>query len=104
MPDQDADAQQAVARFREVIRRAHEEVTAAIEAVEDPQTALTRANDVFREAEGLYEEASKLRTSTVGRIWEAEELSLTELAKRISVSRQRASQIAKAYRAAKEPT
>lgn len=100
MPDQDAAAE-AVARFAEVVRRAHEEVTAAIAAVEDPQQALAHANDVFREAEALYEEASKLRTQTVGRIWEAEELTLTELAKRISVSRQRASQIAKAYQEGK---
>jgi DNA-directed RNA polymerase specialized sigma subunit len=103
MPDPDATAaEQAVARFAECVRRAHEEVTTAIAAIEDPQQALTHANDFFQEAEALYEEASRLRTQTVGRIWEAEELTLTELANRISVSRQRVGQIAKAYRQGKE--
>lgn len=97
MSEQSAAAQQALARFAAVVRSAHEEVTAAIAAIPDPTEALEQANGFFKEAEALYEEASKLRTQTVGRIWEDQELSLTALAKQIGVTRQRVGKIVDAY-------
>jgi hypothetical protein len=101
MYEQSAAAEQALARYVEVVRQAHEEVVAAISAIPDPQTALERANDFFKEAEAIYTEAAKLRTQTIGRIWEAQELTLTALADKLGVKRQRVGQIVDAYERAK---
>jgi hypothetical protein len=97
MSEQSAAAEQAVARYAAVVRSAHEEVVAAINAIPDPQEALTHANSFFKEAEAAYKEAAELRTQTVGRIWEAKELSLTALADLAGVTRQRVGQIVDGY-------
>jgi len=91
-------AEQAVAQALQTIRRAYEEAAAIIESIDDPQEAFDQADKLADGIRKVYDEqATKLRAQQVGRIWEGEEMSLTELAKRISRSqprsRQRASQL-----------
>jgi hypothetical protein len=95
-------AEQAAARFAEVVGRAHEEVAAAIDAIPNPQQALNPAQEVFRAAEATYEAAGRLRNQLVRQIWEAEEMTATALADRLNITRQRVGQIAKAPRSGKD--
>jgi hypothetical protein len=100
-------ADQAVAQALDTIRRAYEEAAAIIDNISDPQEAFDRADELADGIRTIYDEqATKLRAQQVGRIWEAEEMSLTELANRISRSqprsRQRASQLLQAALGGKE--
>ena len=90
--------EQAVAQALDTIRRAYEEAATIIEDISDPQEAFDRATELAEGIRKVYEdEAAKLRALQVGRIWEAKEMSLTELANHISVgSRQRAHQLLRA--------
>jgi hypothetical protein len=92
---------QAVAHALQAIRHAYEEAAAIIEAIDDPQEAFDRADELADGIRKVYDEqATKLRAGQVARIWEAEEMNLTELAGRISRSqprsKQRAHQLLKA--------
>jgi hypothetical protein len=93
--------EQAVAQALDAIRRAYEEAAAIIENISDPQEAFDRADELATGVRKVYDEqASRLRAEQVERIWSSEEMSLTELASRISRSqprsRQRASQLLQA--------
>lgn len=84
-----ADYAAATAAIRAAFRRASELV--ADEA--DPHVAFRRATELAEILRSLADEAANLRPATVYRIWEAEQLSLAALAKRIGVSKTRADQL-----------
>lgn len=93
--------EQAVAQALDAIRRAYEEAAAIIENIPDPQEAFDRADELADGIRKVYEEqASRLRGEQVERIWSSEEMSLSELATKISRSqprtKQRAFQLLKA--------
>jgi 3-methyladenine DNA glycosylase/8-oxoguanine DNA glycosylase len=106
MAKQDANrAEQAAGEALDGLTRAYKEAAAAIEAIPDPQRAFAYATQLANLVRDLFPEASELRSRTVARIWEAEELSLAALAQRIGVSKARADQLiraAKTARAGKE--
>lgn len=97
MTEREAEREQAeeqVARALDEIRRIYAEAAAAITGIADPQAAFECANQFAEELRRLYEQdAAELRNRQVDRIWTVEEMTLEVLAKRISVSKQRASQI-----------
>lgn len=80
--------------------RACERALAAIDAIPDPQHALEwavpLADLVDETARNLASFGAKLRAKPVRRIWLAEELTLSKLASRIGVSKQRAGRILRA--------
>jgi hypothetical protein len=85
--------EQAVAQALDAIQRAYEEAAAIIEGIDDPQEAFDRADQLADGIRRVYDDqATKLRASRVARIWEAEEMTLTELANRISRSQPRSKQ------------
>ena len=99
--------EQAVAQALDAIRRAYEEAAAIIEDITDPQEAFDPADELADGIRKVYDDqATKLRTGQVERIWNSEEMSLSELATRISRSqprsRQRAFQLLKAAAERKE--
>ena len=73
-----------------------------IEETPDPQRAFELATKLVDDLGVLYERAADLRAHQVGRIWQAEKMSLAGLAERISVSKARAGQfVARAERLTK---
>jgi hypothetical protein len=91
-------SEQVVAQALDVIRRAYEEAATIIEDIDDPQEAFDRADQLANGIRKVYDDlATPLQREQVRRIWESEEMTLTELAKRTSrASRQRAYQLLKA--------
>lgn len=87
-------AEERITQAVEEIRRIYQETAAIITGITDPQAAFEAANTFAEELRRLYEQdAAELRNQQVDRIWKAEEMTLEVLAKRVSVSKQRASQI-----------
>jgi hypothetical protein len=78
----------------------------ALEALDDPdpQTALDRTGKLAAATRKMADEAAELRLQAVGRIWEAEQLSLAALADRVGISKSRADQLVRALKAAKQQT
>lgn len=68
-------------------------IDAAFEA--EPDMALGEVKDLYETLSRLREQAAALRGILIGRVWEREKLSLTALADRLGVSRQRADQLLK---------
>lgn len=91
-------SEQVVAEALATIRRAYEEAATIIESIDDPQEAFDRADQFATGIRKVYDDlATPLQREQVRRIWESEEMTLTELAKRTSrASRQRAYQLLKA--------
>lgn len=87
--------EQPAARALDMIRRAIEEAATIIENMPDPQEAFDQADKLADGIRKLHsEQAMKLQRRQVQRIWDSEEMSLTELAKRTNrTSRQRAYQL-----------
>jgi hypothetical protein len=87
--------EQAVAQALETIRRALEEAATIIEAIDDPQEAFTRADELANGIRKIHDEqVMDLQRHQVERIWTSEEMTLTELARRTNkASRQRAYQM-----------
>lgn len=83
------------------VRASYELAVRAIEGIPDNQQAFELATQLRDEMDGLVGEAADLRARMVGRIWEAEELSLAALANRIGVSKSRAGQFIETVRSAK---
>jgi hypothetical protein len=86
--------EEQIARALEQIRRIYAEVAQAITGIDDPQAAFECADHLAEELRRLYEaDAAELRNLQVDRIWESEKMRVEDLAGRISLSKQRASQI-----------
>jgi len=87
--------EQAVAQALETIRRACEEAAAIIEEIQDPQEAFDRADELATGIRKVYDDvAMELQRQEYLQLWESEEMTLAELAKRTSRgSRQRAYQM-----------
>lgn len=87
--------EQAVARALDSIRRAYEEAATIIEDITDPQEAFNRADELADGIRKVYDDlATPLQRRQVERIWDSEEMTLGELAKRTNrSSRQRAYQM-----------
>jgi hypothetical protein len=100
-PQRRPDPEQAVARALETIQAAYRRAASAIDKVDDAEQAFAHATDLANGLRETYQAATELRTQAVGRIWEAEELSLAKLAERIGVSKGRADQLVRAHKAAK---
>ncbi len=83
--------EQATAQIAEALQRL-QETFRTVEETTDPQRAFELATKLVDDLGALYEQAADLRARQVGRIWRAEELSLADLAERISVSKARAGQ------------
>lgn len=83
------------ARALDAIRQAFEEAATIIENTEDPQEAFKQADELANGIRKLHDEqAMNLQRHQVERIWNSEEMSLAELARRTSRStRQRAYQL-----------
>jgi hypothetical protein len=101
------NAQQAATQALDTIRRAYQEAATIIEAIDDPDEAFHQADQLAEGIRRVYDEqATKLRAFQVERIWTAEEMTLAELAGRISRSqprsKQRAHQLLKAALDARE--
>lgn len=90
--------EQPADRALETIRRAIEEAATIIEEMSDPQEAFEQADKLADGIRKLHNElAMKAQRRQVKRIWESEEMSLAQLAKRTSRgSRQRAYQLLQA--------
>jgi hypothetical protein len=92
------------------LERAYQAAEQAVDTAQTPQQALERAGAFYRAVEDLRRRATDLRKQTTRRIWKAEELSLSWLAKQVGVSKSRAGQLvdpdedakAKAARAARK--
>lgn len=91
-------SEQVVAKALDTIRAAYEEAATIIERIDNPQEAFDRADELANGIRKVYDDlATPLQREQVRRIWESEEMTLTELAKRTSrASRQRAYQLLKA--------
>jgi hypothetical protein len=87
-------AEEQIARALDEIRSAYADAAAAITGIADPQQAFEAADTFAEEIRRLYEQdAAELRNLQVDRIWEAEQMTAVELARRVGVSKQRAHQI-----------
>lgn len=74
---------------------------AAIRGLRTPQDRVDAAQQLSERLREYSEEAAQIRTEDAIRIYEAEGLSLGQLAKRIHVSKQRADQLVRRHRAEK---
>ncbi len=104
---QQADAEEQVAHALAEIRRIYQQAAMAITGIDDPQAAFECADAFAEELRRLYEQdAAELRNQQVDRIWAEERFVAAALARRINVTKQRASKIVNrhAEQAGKEPT
>ena len=81
------------------LRQAYERAASAAEQAEDPQSAYAHASELRDICDELVGHAATLRARMAYRIYRSEEMSLMDLAGRISVSKARADQF---VRTAKE--
>lgn len=89
----------------QAIRTAVDAARAAIRdirALPDPQSRIEAAGRLADSLRAAFEEAARIRHEDAVRIYEAESLSLAQLASRVGISKARADQIIKAARE-KEP-
>lgn len=89
-------AKQAMRAALNDLRNAHQAALAAInmlDEVTETQTALDLARDLVRALADMGEVTYEIRNRLAGRIYETEQPSLAELAKRAGVSKGRADQI-----------
>lgn len=88
-----AKAEQALAAALDAIDREVENAMAAIKAGADGQWAFEEATKLSSVLRAYSDTVAELRALMVARIWKEDELTLSGLAKRISVSRARADQL-----------
>ncbi len=86
--EHDATAQQLADALDQL-----QQVFDAIERTTDPQRAFELATQLVDDLGALYSQAADLRARQVGRIWEAEKMTLSVLAERINVRKARAGQL-----------
>jgi hypothetical protein len=79
---------------------AYKQAVAEIEAMSDGAAGFSRATELRDLLDRLVGQAAELRARMVGKVWESEEMTLSVLASRIGVSKQRASVWVKAAKAA----
>mgnify|MGYP001953633748 CR=1 FL=1 len=89
----DRSAAKAFMAALESLEEAHEKAVSVIRAMPDPQQAFDYSTQMADKLRELAEAAADLRAQTAVRIADHEKLSLTVLAKRISMSRARAGQL-----------
>lgn len=75
------------------VQDAYGEAVSAVGQIPDRQRAFEAATTLRDELDRLVGEAATVRARMAHRIWEAEELSLAQLADRIGVSKARADQL-----------
>lgn len=101
MTDSDEAAPDAVGPSG-VVLKAYEAAIAEIRELRDPQGALERVTELVETLRQLTIKSAEVRLEIVGRIWEAEKLSLAALAKRVGVSKSRADEMVKDWKAKRE--
>jgi hypothetical protein len=72
---------------------------AMVDTTEDRQAAFELANDLAKRLERLDDAAARLRKRCIHRIWKAEEMSLATLANRVGVTKSRADQFVRDFKA-----
>ena len=77
---------------------AHDRAVAAIQAAADLDAAFTAATELEAHMRRLDASDAELRTNVVGRMWDADRLSLAALASRIGVSKTRADQLVRSVK------
>lgn len=82
--------------------KAYEAAIVDIRATSDPQQALERTTELVETLRQLTIKSAEVRLENVGRIWEAEKLSLAALARRVGVSKSRADEMIESWKAKKE--
>jgi hypothetical protein len=102
LPSDPSPDAQRVAAALDALRAALAEVQEAVAAVADSQRAFELATELAELLREAADESATLRARMVGRIWADEQLSLAQLAERISSSRTRAAQLLRAAKAAGE--
>lgn len=70
-----------------------------VETDEDRQAAFELADHLAEKLATINTEASEIRRSRIRRIWDAEKLSLARLADKVGISKTRAEQLVKTFRA-----
>lgn len=96
---QSGDPSREVQAALAALRAAYEHAARAAEEIPDPQQAYERASELRDACDALVGEAATLRARMAYRIYKSEEMSLMDLAGKISVSKARADQF---VRTAKE--
>ena len=86
----------------DALTRAYDDATEGITTMSDAQQAFEDATELADLLRDLAEAAANLRSRTVRRIWEEEQMSLAALAERIGVSKARAGQLINAAKIPKE--
>ncbi|MEV6524673.1 hypothetical protein AB0M43_22210 [Longispora sp. NPDC051575] len=81
---------------------AYENAAKAFRAIPEPQVAFEYATELANTLRDLATSGAGLRAQAVKQIWDAEQLSLSGLAKRIGVSKQRVDQLLKTAEAEQE--
>jgi hypothetical protein len=84
------------------VERAHAVAVAAVTSAPDLDTALAAVNELAARVRKLSTADDELRTKVVQRVWNAERLTLTELADRVGVSKSRANQLIQSVKKEKE--
>ncbi len=86
------------------IDAAHGRAVAAIGAEPNLDDALTAVSELAARVRKLSDADAELRTRIVGRVWDAESLSLAGLADRIGVSKARADQLIRNIKRSRQQT
>lgn len=98
----DRDPMEALRAALADLDRAHDAAVAAVEAAPDLDTELEAVNELAGHMRKLDEADAERRTRIIGRVWEAERLSLAALAERVGVSKSRAEQLIKNVKRGRE--
>lgn len=86
------------------IDAAHGRAVAAIGVEPSLDVALTAVSELASRVRKLSDADAELRTRIVGRVWDAERLSLAALADRIGVSKARADQLIRNIKKSRQQT
>lgn len=98
----DQDPVEVVRAALAELDRAHATAVAAVEDAPDLDSALAAVNLLHTRLQELINAVTVLRTRIVGRVWDAQRLSLSDLADRVGISKSRAEQLIKKVKKAKE--
>lgn len=95
------DAVETVRAALAEVDQAHDAATTAVTAAPDLDSALAAVNELAAHMRRLSDADAELRTQIIGRVWDAERLSLAALAERVGISKSRADQLIQAVKKSK---
>jgi hypothetical protein len=100
MSDDQDDAIGAADAALAAFSQAYERVLASIDAISDPVKAFEQSTRLTNALKAMNAGIGEVRAGLTARVWEAEKLSLSALAKRFNISKTRADQLVNAAKAA----